>query len=44
MVTIALSRVASRDLPGRAWTALAALLMALADADIRNRSVEPFGL
>lgn len=44
MMTVALSRAAPQNVTDWAWTRFAALLMKLADADIRNRSVEPFGL
>lgn len=44
MAGIALYYAAPRNLSTRAWALLSAFLMALADADIRNRSVEPFGL
>lgn len=44
MVTLALYRAAPQNLWPLATGALAAFLMAMAAADIRNHSVEPFGL
>jgi hypothetical protein len=45
MSAIVLRRAeAPRTLTARVWAALSALLMKLAEANIRNRSVEPFGL
>lgn len=35
---------APRSFTERAWIAFSALLMKLAEANIRSRSVEPFGL
>jgi hypothetical protein len=45
MTTTVLYRAGhNRSIPARLWAAFSALLMTLAHANVRARSVEPFGL